>query len=55
MYVGFLAARVEIYMQFNDEEGSLVTVLYEPANSSHASHVDVLPCQYSLKEINALR
>ena len=55
VYVGFLAERFEIYMQFNDEKGSLVTVIYEPANSSHASHVDVLPCQYSLTEINALR
>lgn len=51
VYVGFLSERVEIYMQFDDEEGSLVTVLFEPANASHASHVDVLPCQYSLKEI----
>ena len=51
VYVGFLAARVEIYMQFNDEKGSLVTVLYEPANSSHASYVDVIPCQYTIKEI----
>ena len=51
LYIGFLSERVEIYMQFNDEAGSLVTVLYEPANANHASHVDVLPCQYTLKEI----
>lgn len=51
VYVGFLSERVEIYMQYDDENRSLVTVLYEPANTSHASHVDVLPCQYSLKEI----
>lgn len=51
VYVGFLSERIEIYMQYDDEEGSLVTVLYEPANASHSSHVDVLPCQYSLKEI----
>ena len=52
VYIGFLYERVEIYMQFNDETGSLVTVLYEPANSTHSSHVDVLPCQYTLKEIH---
>ena len=51
LYIGFLSERVEIYMQFNDESGSLVTVLYEPANSTHSSYVDVLPCQYSLKAI----
>ena len=51
VYVGFLSERIEIYMQYDDEEGSLVTVLYEPANASHSSHVDVLPCQYSLKEV----
>jgi len=41
-------------MQDDDEEGSLETVLYKPANASHSSHVDVLPCQYSLKEIKGL-
>ena len=51
VYVGFLSERIEIYMQYDDENGSLVTVLYEPANASHSSHVDVLPCQYTLKEI----
>ena len=51
VYVGFLSERIEIYMQYDDENESLVTVLYEPANASHSSHVDVLPCQYTLKEI----
>ena len=51
VYVGFLSERIEIYMQYNDINKSLVTVIYEPANASHSSHVDVLPCQYTLKEI----
>ena len=51
VYIGFLAERVEIYMQYNDENGSLVTVIYEPANNTHSSRVDVLPRQYTLKEI----
>lgn len=51
VYIGFLSERIEIYMQFNDEDSSLVTVIYEPANSTHSSRVDVLPCQYTLKEI----
>lgn len=51
VYVGFQAERIEIYMQFDDEEGSLVTVIFEPANASHSSHVDVLPCPYTLEEI----
>ena len=51
VYIGFLSERIEIYMQFNDDDSSLVTVIYEPANSTHSSRVDVLPCQYTLKEI----
>ena len=46
-----IVERIEIYMQFNDDDSSLVTVIYEPANSTHSSRVDVLPCQYTLKEI----
>ena len=33
------------YMQFNDEDKTLVTVIYEPANATHSSHVNVVPCQ----------
>ena len=51
VYVGFSAERFEIYMQFNDKARSLVTVLYEPSNAAHSSYVDVLPCQYTIKEI----
>ena len=51
VYIGFLSERIEIYIQFNDADSSLVTVIYEPANSTHSSRVDVLPCQYTIKEI----
>ena len=51
VYVGFSAERFESYMQFNDKARSLVTVLYEPSNAAHSSYVDVLPCQYTIKEI----
>ena len=49
--VGELGERYEIFMQYNDEEQTLVTVIFEPADSNHSSHVDVVPCQYTAKEI----
>ena len=52
--IGELGDRIEIYMRFNDEEKTLVTVIFEPANSVHSSHVDVVPCQYTVKEIKRL-
>ena len=51
VFAGELAERMKIYMQYDDPDQTLVTVLFEPANANHSSHVDVLPCQYSLKEI----
>ena len=50
-YIGQLGDRIEIYMRFNDEAKTLATVIYEPANSTHSSHVDVVPCQYTATEI----
>ena len=55
MYIGQLGDRIEIYMRFNDEAKTLVTVIFEPANSTHSSHVDVVPCQYTAMEIKKLK
>jgi len=54
-YIGHYGDRIEIYMRFNDEEKTLVTVIYEPANSTHSSHVDVVPCQYTAAEIRKMK
>ena len=51
VYVGALGERIEIYCAYNDEAETLVTVIFEPASEAHGSHVDVVPCQYTLKEI----
>lgn len=54
-YIGHYGDRIEIYMRFNDEEKTLATVIYEPANSTNSSHVDVVPCPYTIKEIKKLK
>ena len=51
VYIGALGERIEIYCAYNDEAETLVTVIFEPANEVHSSHVDVVPCQYTMMQI----
>lgn len=50
-YAGTSYGREEYYIQFNDKEHTLVTFLYYPSQGEHGAYLDVLPCQYTQKEI----
>ena len=50
-YAGTSYGREEYYIQFHDEKETLVTFLYYPPQEEHGAYLDVLPCQYTQKEI----
>ncbi len=53
-YAGTSYGREEYYIQFEDKEETLVTFLYHPPQGGHGAYLDVLPCQYTLKEVKDL-
>lgn len=53
-YQGASYGREEYYIRFNDSQRTLVTFLYYPPQGEHGAYLDVLPCQYTEKEIQRL-
>lgn len=53
-YAGTSYGREEYYIQFHNKEETLVTFLYYPPQGGHGAYLDVLPCQYTQKEIEDL-
>ena len=54
-YGGGSYGREEFYVQFDDEEETLVTFVYYKAQGEHGAYLDVLPCQYTEEEIEELK
>lgn len=43
--------KIQIFIQLDDEKKTLATAVFAPAEINRAAYYDVLPCQYSLEEI----
>lgn len=43
--------KIYIFVQLDDSNQTLATVIFEPATTEAAAYYDVLPCQYTLQEI----
>lgn len=54
-YGGTSEGREEYYVQFDDKDSTLVTIIYYRAINQHGCYMDVLPCQYTEQEVQQLK